>query len=355
MGVPKKIALRLASREGQTLLHLATILGHQRLLNFLIRSEAPLDHKDRNGFTALHLASMYGRVGAARSLIEAGAGTFLRTNIGRTAQDIARQRDQIDICALFPTRTSSEATITHPGLSRRSSRSSVYSYFSHGKESEEDPALDSDRDSYSGDAESNASDLERRLSRAPSTVSLPATYAHEEEDDVEDVVTAQPVREKKVKAGTSSGAEQPIGQPSVYELAAAYSAWAVAILTPQSTNLPHWPDAMSKISTWEKLPSFPHRPSLAMAAFPVSTPQLDPRAWFGLLEKNGSPKESQFWSPFDQYFRGSKVTTAEASYKNQIPLYPPAQLEPVQRVLGNRFSSISNDLVSLSSPAENIP
>lgn len=237
----KREALSLANSEGHTLLHLATILGFHRLVDCLVKHDTPLDLKDRNGFTALHFASMYGRVAAARLLLESGAGTFLRNNTGRLAQDIARQRDQADVAALFPSRTHSEATIRPYSRtqSRQSSRSSLFSFFSESR-GQEDEAEDfgcSDSDSCSAEYESNTSDIERRFSRNPSTVSLPLEYAVETDDD-DYAFAPVPYFDGKLHE-KSAAAQKPLEarQSSLFDLATAYSLHIVNSIMPRSAKV----------------------------------------------------------------------------------------------------------------------
>lgn len=337
----KREALSLCTKEGHTLLHLATILGFHRLVDALIKDGAPLDKTDRNGFTALHFAALYGRVAAARLLIDNNAATFLRTSLGRTAQDIARQRDQTDITALFPSRSASDTTLTR-SQSRQSSRTSLRSFFSsdRGGQDSDNDSDSSDDGSYSGDAESGGSDIERRISRNPSSVSLPAEYAQEDENEEDGtIIDAHPAPAKKSN-------KLPTPAPSLFDVASAYSAWLADALTPQ-TKLPDWSKAKmqmpASVPGWEKVPAaWEMLPTFPIAAFPVNTPNVDPRTWFWMNEDKGKGKEGvaevpQFWRPFDQYFRGSKVTEVQAQDET-VPLYPPAPQEHVQQALAPNYA-----------------
>ncbi|GAA5981015.1 hypothetical protein JCM5350_000013 [Sporobolomyces pararoseus] len=83
--------------QQHTLLHLATVLGFHRLVAFLLARGIDYDAADRNGYTALHFAALYGRVAIARHLLDAGANASLKTFAGRTAIEIAQERDDVDV------------------------------------------------------------------------------------------------------------------------------------------------------------------------------------------------------------------------------------------------------------------
>ncbi|KAJ9474443.1 Protein MGA2 [Pseudozyma hubeiensis] len=90
-------AIRLANKQGHTLLHLATLMGFHRLVNALISRGCPLDARDRNGVTALHFAAIQGRVAIARMLLRAGARDDVPDVNGLYAVDLARNHDQVDV------------------------------------------------------------------------------------------------------------------------------------------------------------------------------------------------------------------------------------------------------------------
>lgn len=83
--------------QDHNLLHLATVLGFHRLVQFLLARGIDFDSPDRNGFTPLHFAALYGRVAIARQLIDAGAQADARNIAGKTALDIAQDRDDVDV------------------------------------------------------------------------------------------------------------------------------------------------------------------------------------------------------------------------------------------------------------------
>ncbi|SPO23914.1 related to SPT23 - suppressor of TY retrotransposon [Ustilago trichophora] len=94
---PRFDAIRLANKQGHTLLHLATLMGFHRLVEALISRGCPLDARDRNGVTALHFAAIQGRVTIARMLLRAGARDDVADANGLYAIDLARNHDQVDV------------------------------------------------------------------------------------------------------------------------------------------------------------------------------------------------------------------------------------------------------------------
>ncbi|EST09099.1 Ankyrin repeat-containing domain protein [Kalmanozyma brasiliensis GHG001] len=94
---PRVDAIRLANKQGHTLLHLATLMGFHRLVDALIRRGCPLDARDHNGVTALHFAAIQGRVTIARMLLRAGARDDVADVHGLYAIDQARNQDQEDV------------------------------------------------------------------------------------------------------------------------------------------------------------------------------------------------------------------------------------------------------------------
>ncbi|PWN26860.1 hypothetical protein BDZ90DRAFT_193699 [Jaminaea rosea] len=90
-------AIRLANKNGHTLLHLAVMLGFHRLAAKLLELGCPVDARDRNGFSALHLAALNGRVALTRILLERGARRELGSLTGKVALDFARELDLVDV------------------------------------------------------------------------------------------------------------------------------------------------------------------------------------------------------------------------------------------------------------------
>lgn len=178
--------------QKHTLLHLAAVLGFHRLVSWLIERDASLDMQDKHGYTALHLAALCGRVTITRLLLQAGAVHDVSNQAGQTPVDIARQRDQIDVEALFtrhtPSRSASAISLPDTKDQEREDQSwspptrsprspAARQVFTLG--SQYDSEYDSDSDSdWSNDDEAHfasESELEShitRLSRKASRASL---------------------------------------------------------------------------------------------------------------------------------------------------------------------------------------
>jgi hypothetical protein len=74
---------------GQTMLHLATILGLAGVVDFLLAHEIDTDQRDRNGYTALHFAATARTVSCAQALIRAGADLEVVDARGQAPRDLA--------------------------------------------------------------------------------------------------------------------------------------------------------------------------------------------------------------------------------------------------------------------------
>lgn len=114
-----------SNAQEHTLLHLATVLGFHRLVQFLLARNVDIDSPDRNGFTALHFAALYGRVAICRQLIDAGAHPAMRNLAGKTPLDIAEDRDDVDVAEILqrarPSFLHRPSNSTSPATTPRSS------------------------------------------------------------------------------------------------------------------------------------------------------------------------------------------------------------------------------------------
>lgn len=236
----------------QTLLHLAAILGHHRLVSLLLALGADPDvqgahaslragltaHADRSGYTPLHCAALHGRVAVARLLLGADAAVFVRATDGRTAYELAVDHDQVDIVALFPSR----ALLLH----RRSS-SGVSLAFT-GADLDSVVSLPS-----SGSSESDeGSDVERRLSRNVSSRSL----------------------SRMGESGGEHAAEKAtIVRPAPSAIAAAYSTWLGRLVGAKEMRgtVPMYPPSASTTSS-------PTKQSARLVARAKLSRQLSPAA-----------------------------------------------------------------------------
>lgn len=89
-------AIRLTNQAGQTLLHLAVVLGFSRLTDDLLRRGAPVNAQDRCGMTPLHFAAMHGRTSVTRRLLSNFADPFARMRLGLSPLELARIAGQED-------------------------------------------------------------------------------------------------------------------------------------------------------------------------------------------------------------------------------------------------------------------
>lgn len=86
---PISSAVSLATPSGQTMLHLAAMLGFSDLIRTLIRYDIDLDARDRNGYTALHYATLAKSKECAKLLIDSGADLEVVNALGKTPQEQA--------------------------------------------------------------------------------------------------------------------------------------------------------------------------------------------------------------------------------------------------------------------------
>lgn len=87
--IPLGHALSYPAPTGQTLLHLASFLGFDTLVSFLVERGADLDARDRNGYTALHFAAIGGSRACTAALLHAGADLAVVNALGKTPREIA--------------------------------------------------------------------------------------------------------------------------------------------------------------------------------------------------------------------------------------------------------------------------
>jgi hypothetical protein len=136
-------AINARNEAKQTLIHLATILGYERLLRRLVIYGAQLDVQDINGFTPLAFAAYCGKIDCARVLIEAGATYDLPTSLGEFPLDLAKiggdvKIEKLLLSAVWSTRspTGSQARNSHIFLPEESETET---------ETESEPESDSQR------------------------------------------------------------------------------------------------------------------------------------------------------------------------------------------------------------------
>lgn len=70
--------------DGQTPLHMASILGHTSITKYLLDNNAQTNVQDSSGATPLHEAVRYGHTAIAKMLLDAGASVDAKDNLGKT-------------------------------------------------------------------------------------------------------------------------------------------------------------------------------------------------------------------------------------------------------------------------------
>jgi ankyrin repeat protein len=82
------------NRPGFAAMHFAAAAGDEAILRILIAHHADINAPSPNRMTPLMIAAREGQQGAVRLLLEAGADTSLRTGDGKTAAEVALERDK---------------------------------------------------------------------------------------------------------------------------------------------------------------------------------------------------------------------------------------------------------------------
>ena len=83
-----KQIVSLQNKSGQTMAHMAVMLGYLRLLGSLVEWGIDLNLTDFNGSTALHYAFLCNESGCAILLIRSGADELALDELGRSAWDL---------------------------------------------------------------------------------------------------------------------------------------------------------------------------------------------------------------------------------------------------------------------------
>ena len=82
--------LSFADENHQTITHLCVLSGYTRLLTQVINWGIDLDVQDMSGLTALHCAYLREDWDCVRILREAGAGEYIRDNLGRIPREVCQ-------------------------------------------------------------------------------------------------------------------------------------------------------------------------------------------------------------------------------------------------------------------------
>jgi hypothetical protein len=89
------------NKPGWAPLHYAATGGHLEIMNLLLEHHAFIDAESPNGTTPLMMAAHYGTPAAVRLLLEAGADTAMRNQLGLTAIDFAQRANRADSAELI--------------------------------------------------------------------------------------------------------------------------------------------------------------------------------------------------------------------------------------------------------------
>lgn len=76
--------LNMRFEDGQTPLHIASILGHTGIAKYLLENEAQTNVQDSTGTTPLHEAVRYGNLEIAKMILDAGGNVNAKNNLGKT-------------------------------------------------------------------------------------------------------------------------------------------------------------------------------------------------------------------------------------------------------------------------------
>lgn len=89
---------QLRNTEGQTLMHLASIMGYSKVVSSLLGKGARVDIQDLNGMTALHFAALHGHHQVAAKLLRHHADPYQQCILGKNAVQLLRMRGDDDGC-----------------------------------------------------------------------------------------------------------------------------------------------------------------------------------------------------------------------------------------------------------------
>lgn len=94
----KKLIKRDAdvNKPGWTPLHYAATAGHLAVMELLLEQHAFIDAESPNGTTPLMMAAHYGTPAAVKLLLDAGADTAMRNQLGLSAIDFAHRAGRQD-------------------------------------------------------------------------------------------------------------------------------------------------------------------------------------------------------------------------------------------------------------------
>lgn len=89
------------NKPGWAPLHYASTHGHLEIMALLLEHHAFIDAQSPNGTTPLMMAAMYGTPEAVKLLLDAGADTQMKNQLGMTALDFAMKANRRDAAGLI--------------------------------------------------------------------------------------------------------------------------------------------------------------------------------------------------------------------------------------------------------------
>nr|XP_006815077.1 PREDICTED: ankyrin repeat and protein kinase domain-containing protein 1-like [Saccoglossus kowalevskii] len=108
--------LQAKSTIGSSGLHLACAGIHNNVVDLLLEKGMEIESKDKYGFTPLHYASFYGNNDEiVKNLIRRDCNTKAKTKRGRTAFQIAKQKNHREIANLLTPKDNSENSVQEKG------------------------------------------------------------------------------------------------------------------------------------------------------------------------------------------------------------------------------------------------
>jgi hypothetical protein len=237
--------------QSHSLLHLATLLGFHRLVQFLLVRGIAVDRADRNGYTALHFAALYGRVAITRLLIEAGANHLVKNLAGQTPLDVALDRDDIDVQEVFHRHRPIVRSISRPQFTSMPgtpisdyARSEISDYSSSAGDSSDDESF------HTSDEDTDEEDVERGLSRSASMSSLRSLVTADYDvvaPAKADLVVGGGDRKDPIEVVDLAKAEKDA-------ISAAWLAETLESVVPPSTTSDKPPSS----GVWDKMPGLPY-------------------------------------------------------------------------------------------------